>query len=56
MRKGELKFILHGRRLGGRFTIVRTDTDDASQERWLLLKKRDEFAVDGWDAEDYPAA
>ncbi len=55
LRKGEIKFILHGERLGGRYTIVRTDRDDG-RERWLLLKKRDEFAVDGWDAEDHPAS
>ena len=55
LRRGELKFILHGERLGGRYTIVRTDTDDG-RERWLLLKKRDEFAAAGWDAEDHPAS
>ena len=55
LRKGEIKFVLHGTRLGGRYTIVRTDSDDG-RERWLLLKKRDEFAVDGWDAEDHPTS
>ena len=53
LRKGEIKFVIHGERIGGRFTIVRTDRDEG-RERWLLLKKRDEFAVDGWDAEDHP--
>ena len=55
IRKGELKFVLHGERLRGRYTIVRTDSDDG-RERWLLLKKRDEAAVDGWNAEDHPAS
>jgi bifunctional non-homologous end joining protein LigD len=55
LRKGEIKFVLHGQRLHGRYTIVRTDADDG-RERWLLLKKRDEAAVDGWDAEDHPAS
>lgn len=55
IRKGELKFVLHGERLHGRYTIVRTDSDDG-RERWLLLKKRDEAAVDGWNAEDHPAS
>ncbi|HEX2193374.1 MAG TPA: DNA ligase D [Candidatus Limnocylindria bacterium] len=55
---GELKFRLFGQRLRGRFTIVRTDgrgsfaRDD--REKWLLLHKRDEAAVPGWDAEDHP--
>jgi bifunctional non-homologous end joining protein LigD len=55
LRKGEVKFVLQGKRLGGRYTIVRTDADDG-RERWLLLKKRDEFAIDGWDAEDHPSS
>jgi bifunctional non-homologous end joining protein LigD len=54
---GELKFRLRGARLQGRFTIVRTDRRDAygrseERERWLLIHKRDEAAVEGWDAED----
>ena len=55
LRKGEIKFVLHGQRLSGRYTIVRTDADEG-RERWLLIKKRDEAAVDGWDAEDHPAS
>jgi bifunctional non-homologous end joining protein LigD len=55
IRTGELKFVLHGERLHGRYTIVRTDNDDG-RERWLLLKKRDEAAVDGWNAEHHPAS
>ncbi len=55
LRAGEIKFVLHGERLRGRFTIVRTDDDDG-RERWLLLKKRDEAAVAGWDAEDHPTS
>src|SRR5919106_1275556 len=59
VRAGELKFRLFGERLRGRFTIVRTAgrggrRDD--RDKWLLLKKRDEAAVEGWDAEDYPAS
>ncbi|HSL33449.1 MAG TPA: non-homologous end-joining DNA ligase, partial [Candidatus Limnocylindrales bacterium] len=60
---GELKFELHGEKLRGRFTIVRTSRrpgtaptsafeDDS--EQWLLIKKRDAAAVAGWDAEDHP--
>ncbi len=61
VKAGELKFRLYGERLRGRFTIVRTDRRDAygrsdDREKWLLLHKRDEAAVDGWDAEDHPAS
>jgi len=63
---GELKFELHGQKLQGRFTIVRTSRrpgsatgtafEDDEAEQWLLIKKRDPAAVDGWDAEDHPAS
>jgi bifunctional non-homologous end joining protein LigD len=61
IRAGELKFRLHGERLSGRYTIVRTDRRDAygrreERERWLLIKKRDEAAVAGWDAEEHPTS
>jgi bifunctional non-homologous end joining protein LigD len=59
LRKGEIKFVLHGEKLRGRFTIVRTDrrgAGDDGRERWLLLHKRDEAAVAGWDAEDHPGS
>jgi bifunctional non-homologous end joining protein LigD len=60
---GELKFVLHGQKVRGRFTIVRTSRrpgtaattafeDDS--EQWLLIKKRDADAVSGWDPEDHP--
>ena len=61
---GELKFRLHGQKLKGRFTIVRTSRrpgsaprsafEDDEGEQWLLIHKRDEHAVTGWDAEDHP--
>jgi bifunctional non-homologous end joining protein LigD len=34
----EIKFILHGQKLGGEFVLVRTRGDD----QWLLIKKKDE--------------
>src|SRR4051812_20299800 len=60
---GELKFVLHGQKVQGRFTIVRTSRPPGSapatafeddSEQWLLIKKRDATAVAGWDAEDHP--
>jgi bifunctional non-homologous end joining protein LigD len=47
--KGELKFVLHGRKLRGHFVIVNTDGD-----QWLLIHKKDDDAVPGWDPEDHP--
>ena len=53
--EGELKFRLDGQKLKGRFTIVRTRPREGEDgEPWLLIHKRDESAVSGWDAEDFP--
>ena len=61
---GELKFVINGEKLKGRFTIVRTSRRPGAAparafekdegEQWLLLHKCDEHAQPGWDAEDYP--
>jgi bifunctional non-homologous end joining protein LigD len=50
---GELHFDLFGEKLAGRFVIIRRDRDQGRREQWLLLHKRDEHAVDGWDPEDH---
>jgi bifunctional non-homologous end joining protein LigD len=60
---GELKFELHGEKLRGRYTLVRTSRRPGSapttafeddSEQWLLIKKRDAHASAGWEAEDLP--
>src|SRR2546428_2228253 len=60
---GELKFVLHGQKVRGRFTIVRTSRRPGSarttafeddSEQWLLIKKKDADAIAGWGAEDHP--
>jgi bifunctional non-homologous end joining protein LigD len=54
---GELKFRLHGERLRGRFTLVKTRgrVDERGRaeggDPWLLIHKRDEHAEAGHDAE-----
>jgi bifunctional non-homologous end joining protein LigD len=52
--KGELHVELHGRKLRGQFVLVRTSDERTDREEWLMLHKRDEHAVAGWDAEDHP--
>jgi len=51
---GELHFDLFGAKLCGRFVLVRTRVDARGKEEWLLLHKRDQFAVSGWDPEEHP--
>jgi bifunctional non-homologous end joining protein LigD len=49
---GDLHFSLDGEKLRGRFALVRRGDD--GREQWLLIKKRDDDAVDGWDPEEHP--
>ncbi len=60
---GDLHVDLHGEKLRGRFVLVRGGRgrrrtvsmgSTGAKEEWLLLHKRDEFAVEGWDPEDHP--
>ncbi len=53
---GELKFVLHGERLKGRFVIVRTRQERRASEDWLLIHKRDEHAVEAWDIDAFPSS
>jgi bifunctional non-homologous end joining protein LigD len=50
--KGDLKFRLHGEKLKGDYAIVQMKGRGKGNE-WLLIKKRDEFAVPGWDIEEH---
>ncbi|HLL76530.1 MAG TPA: DNA polymerase ligase N-terminal domain-containing protein [Pyrinomonadaceae bacterium] len=46
LRGGTLSFTMHGRKLRGRFKLIRM----AKRERqWLLIKGGDEFADAGWE-------
>ncbi|HYW42748.1 MAG TPA: DNA polymerase ligase N-terminal domain-containing protein [Bryobacteraceae bacterium] len=48
--RGDVKFRLHGEKLKGEFAIVHMKGRGKGNE-WLLIKKRDQFAVPGWDVE-----
>ena len=50
---GDFKFVLHGERLGGSWVLVRMKHDRAGGKRtnWLLIKHRDDRAVDPVGAE-----
>ncbi len=59
VREGELHAEVHGSKLRGRLVLVRRDrpsdgSSDGSGGEWMLLHKRDEHAVEGWDPEDHP--
>ena len=50
MRKGRLDFELDGEKLHGRFMLVRTSRRDEKKASWLLMKRTDEFATTGPEA------
>lgn len=53
--QGLVEFKLHGHKLKGRFTLVRTHMD-GKDKNWLLMKKDDVFAVTRmYDANEIPS-
>jgi bifunctional non-homologous end joining protein LigD len=53
--RGKIDVVLHGTKLRGGFTLVRTkkrSTAPSQIERWMLIKHRDEYADPSWDIED----
>ncbi|WP_376707857.1 DNA ligase D [Bradyrhizobium semiaridum] len=48
-KKGDLKFTLEGEKLHGSWVLVRmrNDRNGGKRTNWLLIKHRDEYAVDG---------
>ena len=51
LHSGSLKFILHGKKLKGEFALVKIKNAE-SGDPWLLIKHRDQFSVDHYDAEE----
>jgi bifunctional non-homologous end joining protein LigD len=51
---GELHADVTGQKLRGRLVLVRSGRGSTDSDQWLLLHKKDEFAVPGWNPEDYP--
>jgi bifunctional non-homologous end joining protein LigD len=52
---GKIKFVMHGEKLKGEFTLVRIKARQGeSGEPWLLLKDRDEHADPDYDPADHP--
>ncbi len=47
LEKGELKFVMEGERVHGSWVLVRTKRDSGGKASWLLIKHRDEGAIDG---------
>src|SRR3954462_14365080 len=50
--RGDLKFHLDGEKLKGDYALVHMRGRGKGNE-WLLIKKRDQYAVEGWDVEEH---
>ena len=48
---GKIKFILHGRKLKGEFTLVRMRGRESDGRPWLLVKDSDTYVDTRWDIE-----
>ena len=55
LKKGDLKFRLHGQKLNGDFALIhmRARRPGSKGTEWLLIKKHDEYVVEGYDIEQY---
>jgi len=54
LKRGELKFTLHGKKLKGGFVLIRTGRGSvAVRAPWLLIKRRDKHAVRSWNIDRY---
>lgn len=50
LKDGSLKFILHGKKIKGEFALVKMK--NAENNSWLLIKHKDKFAKEKYDAEE----
>jgi bifunctional non-homologous end joining protein LigD len=55
LKKGDFKIRLHGQKLNGDFALIhiRGRRPGSKGTEWLLIKKHDEYAVEGYDIEKY---
>ncbi|HWQ54724.1 MAG TPA: DNA polymerase ligase N-terminal domain-containing protein [Bryobacteraceae bacterium] len=51
--RGDIKFRLHGEKIKGDFALVHMKSARGKGNDWLLIKKRDEHAVPGWNVEEH---
>ncbi|UZT95920.1 3'-phosphoesterase [Chryseobacterium fluminis] len=53
LKSGSLKFILYGKKLKGEFALVKMK--NAENNAWLLIKHKDDYAEEKYDAEENTA-
>ena len=50
-KKGRIEFEMKGKKLKGKWILVRTRAASGSKPQWLLMKRTDEFAQNGHEAD-----
>ena len=55
IKKGDLKFRLHGKRLNGDFALIhmKARRPGSKGTEWLLIKKHDQYVVEDFDVDEY---
>jgi bifunctional non-homologous end joining protein LigD len=55
IKKGDLKFRLHGKRLNGDFALIhiKSRRPGSKGTEWLMIKKHDEYVDNSWDIDEY---
>ena len=57
LKKGDLKIFLKGKKINGEFVLVQLRNGEEKGKNWLLIKHKDEYAVNKkYDSEDLVAA
>lgn len=51
LKKGELKFFLHGKKIKGSFALIKTKNfpPGSTKDNWLLIKHKDEYTKENYD-------
>jgi bifunctional non-homologous end joining protein LigD len=55
IKKGEIKFFIHGKKLKGSFALVKTKgfPPGRSENAWLLIKHQDKYCQDDYEAKNF---
>jgi bifunctional non-homologous end joining protein LigD len=56
LNRGDLKFILYGKKLTGSFVLVKIRSRQPGKQEWLMIKHRDSSSSDTWNINDHPGS
>jgi bifunctional non-homologous end joining protein LigD len=55
LKKGEIKFTLHGSKINGSFALIKTK-GFGPKDSWLVIKHKDKYDQAGYDPNDYDSS